>query len=108
MAPLRGFIPYTTDQGINVSIKAGIATATANGATLTKYPPVGVAWPYGYRNLRHVYGIDPSGREFRMTWCDPTTYSALVPGTSTFKDTAGNDCTISALIGEKTLFKYVS
>lgn len=108
MVAQSGFIVYTTDAGSETSIKCSAATASFNGLALTKYPPRDTAWPFGRRNLRHVYGVSPAGRTYVMTVCDEGDFAALKPGSDKFNNSKGEQCTISAKVGERILFKYVS
>jgi len=101
MALKRGWVTYTTDDGQNLSIKAGIACAAFNGQTLQPFPTVGSAWPYGKRDLRHVYGANAAFGRSKMTVLDEATYDPLIIGTDGFNDTAGHTFTITSKIGER-------
>lgn len=98
----RGWLTYTTDDGTNVSIKATSNTASYNGQTLSKFPPVGLPWSYLKRDLRHIIGHASTGRGATMTVCDETVYSAIQIGTDTFNDSNGVSYTVSSKIGEKS------
>jgi len=99
---VRGWLPYVTDQGGNVSIKASLNTAINNNITLTPFPTGGAVWGYAEKDLRHVLGKDISGFHAKMVVCDPALYATLFVGVSTFTDSLGNVYTITSKIGEKS------
>jgi len=97
----RGWIIYTRDDGINVSIKATTATAVSNGQTLSKFPPVARGWEYNYRDLRHFCGVDSTGtKRARMTVCDATLFDGAI-GNVTWTSAGGTTYTVTSSLGER-------
>jgi len=98
----RGWLVYTLDDGTNTSMKATTITATYNGQTLQKFPPVGSVFGYNYRDRRHICGVTSDGlHRARMTVCDPDVFAAIVIGTDNWTDSLGRSYTCTSKIGER-------
>lgn len=97
----RGWIVYTQDDGTNVSIKATTVTATANGQTLSKFPPVGQTWAWNYRDMRHITGVSADGlKRARMTITDETALDGAI-GVKTWTNSLGTTFTCTGTFGER-------
>lgn len=91
------FYSYNSDDGTTYTVKLSAAVATAGGfseATGTFRP-----FPFGSKNLRHVWGVDNTGKRARCPVASNTN-GLYVGGTSIF-DLHGRTYNAEGRIGER-------
>lgn len=64
-----GFYTYNSDNGNAYAVKLSTAVATAGGFEANTNP-AGAPWPYGPKNMRHVWGRSGAGKRARLPLAD--------------------------------------
>lgn len=92
-----GYYIYASDNTLNYVVKLSAKTAAAGGFAATSAPSplsLGVVWPYGAHNMRHVTGKDGSGKRARIPVGAPG--NALFISGGTFSIDAGSFLVLGA------------
>lgn len=97
----RGWISYTTDEGVDVAIKVSANTASENGDSVSQFPTENKFWPYLEKDLRHILGVASGGTRAKMVVASPSVFASLNIGSDTFLDGKGRSNTITSKIGER-------
>jgi len=99
-----GFYQYKSDDTKNYVVKLSAATA-AQGTFTTVADPLGTAgYPYGPKNMRHVWGVDPAGKRAKVPMADATNAKFVAGGTFTLH---GITYTIQGAIGEQRKLSFL-
>jgi hypothetical protein len=89
---------YSSDDGTNYAIKLSDVVAAQGTFTGPVDPRAHPGYPYGVKNLRHVYGKSVTGTKTKLP-CATASMSLFVTG-GTFVTKAGS-FTVEGSIGEK-------
>jgi len=60
------FYAYISDDGELYSVKMSAAVAAEGGFTQLDDPKSEPGWPYGPKNMRHVWGVSDTGKRTRL------------------------------------------
>lgn len=92
------FYAYASDNGYQFSLKLTALVASQGGFTSKVDPRVVAPWPFGPKNVRHVYGVTTTGKRTRLPIA--TNSQTLYVSGGTFTLAAGT-YTVEGAIGEK-------
>lgn len=93
-----GFFDYTGDDGGTYVVKLSTAVAALGGFVANATPTAGIGWPYGPKNMRHVWGKSAAGKRTKLPIADPTDTLFVDGGSFTSHSVSYN---IQGCIGEQ-------
>ena len=92
------FYDYVSDDTTTYTVKMTSAVATAGGFTLQSDPLSQPFYPYGTKNMRHVWGKDGSGHRTRLPCAEPDNAKFVGGGTFTI---GARTYGVEGAVGEK-------
>jgi hypothetical protein len=99
------FFQYTSDNGSEYSLKLSVDVANQGGFTTQVSPSAAVPFPFGPKNVRHVWGVTSSGKRTRLPIAT-SDFGLYVSGGS-FTLAAGTYA-VEGQIGEKRKYNSVA
>lgn len=96
---------YISDNGETYIVKLSSITGGQGGFIQTAGSPLdGVGYPFGPRNMRHVWGVSLTGKRARLPIADASNTKFVDGGTFTLH---GESYTIQGAIGEKRKLSFL-
>lgn len=100
------YTTYTSDDGTDYIVKLSQEVATKGGFGAEVSPKSGKVWPFGRKNMRHVYGVTADGLHRTVLPCGTPGNATYVSGTSF--PLHGRDYIAEGAIGEKRKYNSVA
>lgn len=95
---------YASDDGKNYVVKLAAGTATAGSFAVVADPLAVAGYPYGPKNMRHVWGVSGTGKRARVPIADPDNPLFKSGGNFSLHGTA---YTIQGAIGEARKLSFL-
>ena len=104
LGDIFNFYQYGSDSTALYAIKLSALDATVGGFTTIVDPTSTAVWPYGAKNMRHIYGKTASGVRTKVPCAYPTNPLYQSGGSFTLR---GRAYTVEGCIGEKRKLNHI-
>lgn len=99
-----GFYAYTSDDLATYSVKLSEVVATAGGFTPMPAADIKKGYPFGPRNMRHVWGVTSGGQRAKLPIAQADNTKFTAGGTFSLR---GASFTIQGAIGEQRKLSFL-
>jgi len=99
------FYNYASDDTTIYIVKLSDAVATEGGFGAQVSPSSGKVWPFGAKNLRHVYGVSSTGKRAKLPCGDAGNANYIGGGSFSLHGVSFNT---EGQIGEKRKYNSVA
>jgi len=98
------FYAYTSDDGNVYSVKLSALVAAEGGFTVVSGAAIKNGYPFGPKNMRHVWGVSAAGKRARVPMADASDPKFVTGGTFSLH---GASYTIEGAIGEARKLSFL-